>query len=66
MNTTKPWWRSKTIWVNLCAVVGSIAVSYGFDSASWAEITAVCLGVVNMTLRMTTNEGLTLDDEEPR
>jgi hypothetical protein len=64
MDKTKAWWLSKTIWVNLVALVGSLVVSYGFDPAKWAEISTVALAVVNLALRMVTKEELTLQPEQ--
>jgi hypothetical protein len=66
MEKTKAWWMSKTIWVNLVALVGSLVISYGFDPAKWAEISTVTLAVINLALRMVTNEGLALQpDQKP-
>jgi len=63
MNGTKAWWTSKTIWTNLIAFVGSIVIAIGFDSGRWAEIATVLLAVVNIALRLITNEGIVLQNE---
>lgn len=60
MEQTKPWWTSKTIWVNCVALAGSIALAYGMDEGSWAEISATVLAVVNLGLRLVSNSGVTL------
>jgi hypothetical protein len=52
MDGTKVWWTSKTIWMNLIALVGSILIAIGFDPGRWAEISTVSLAVVNLILRL--------------
>lgn len=55
----KPWWASKTIWINLIAVVATLlAVTVGFemDATFQAEIVAVVMGIVNIVLRFVTVE----------
>lgn len=56
MEGTKVWWLSKTIWVNLIALVGSIVIAAGFDSGRWEEIAAVVLAAVNIGLRLVTKD----------
>lgn len=59
----KVWYRSKTLWVNLIAVVALIAqAQYGFVIAP-AEQVGI-LAVINVILRAITNEGLTMEKEE--
>jgi hypothetical protein len=58
MDQTKAWWMSKTVWVNLLAICGSVAVAYGMDEAGWAEVTTTALAVVNLGLRLFTNSSL--------
>lgn len=60
MEQTKKWWMSKTIWTNLLALVGAVALALGLDSESWAEITAICLAMVNIGLRLTTQDKIQL------
>ncbi len=50
MQEAKPWWMSKTIWVNLIALVGSVVVALGFDASKWAEVSTVTLAVANVIL----------------
>jgi hypothetical protein len=64
MNGTKPWWLSKTIWTNLTALAGSIVISLGFDPGRWAEMATVSLAVVNLVLRLITNEEISLQPEQ--
>jgi hypothetical protein len=63
MDATKVWWTSKTIWMNLIALVGSILIGIGFDSGRWAEISTVSLAVVNLILRLYTREPITFETE---
>ncbi len=58
MEQTKSWWASKTIWINLLALCGSIALAYGMDEASWVEISTTALAVVNLGLRFVTGSPL--------
>ncbi len=60
MESVKPWWTSKTIWTNLIALAGSLVVAVGFDPGRWAEISTVSLAVVNVVLRLITNEPVSL------
>jgi hypothetical protein len=59
MAQSKTWWTSKTVWINLLALCGSIALAFGVDEASWAEISTTTLAVVNLGLRFITNSSLT-------
>jgi hypothetical protein len=69
MTDGKPWYLSKTIWVNALALAGSLAVAYGFAPERWAEISTTALAVINVALRIITGEPLTLTastTEEPK
>lgn len=56
---TKPWWRSKTIWVNLIALIALIAQGmFGFVIS--VEEQAAIIIFINLILRAITNEGLAL------
>jgi hypothetical protein len=63
MDATKVWWTSKTIWMNLIALVGSIVIAIGFDPGRWAEISSVSLAVVNLILRLYTREPITFETD---
>ena len=63
MDGTKIWWASKTIWMNLIALVGSILIAVGFDPGRWAEISTVALAFVNLILRVYTREPITFETE---
>jgi hypothetical protein len=63
MDATKVWWTSKTIWMNLIALVGSIVIAIGFDPGRWAEISTVSLAVVNLILRLYTREPIIFETD---
>ncbi len=65
MNESKAWWTSKTIWTNLIALTGALAVSAGFDAGNWGEISTVALAAVNVILRMVTKDPIVLVSEQP-
>ena len=62
----KPWWESKTIWVNVLTLLGVIITSV----TAWPELQkygaqlATALAVVNVMLRMITSEGITNGNQE--
>lgn len=63
----KSWYQSKTVWVNILAVAGSIALTYGLDPSRWAEISMAVLAVANIALRLITGEPIGLhDDSAPK
>ncbi len=62
MEQGKPWWTSKTIWVNLAALLGSVALAFGMDMATWAEISTTALAVVNLVLRLVSDSAVTLGE----
>ena len=55
----KPWFASKTLWINGLALVASIGATTGFDLGLTAEVqTSIVTGImalVNIVLRLTTN-----------
>ena len=59
---TKPFYASKTMWVNLVAVVAGIASAVGFDLGLDPEtqvtVVLAIMGVVNIVLRFTTKTGI--------
>jgi len=58
----KPVWQSKTLWFNLLAVLGQVALAYGFgdhDAAPWTSEAAVgTIAVINLVLRLTTKQAV--------
>lgn len=53
----KKFWKSKTFWANLIALV-AIAIQIEHEFIVSIELQAVALGIVNLILRKYTNEGL--------
>ena len=60
----KPWYASKTMWVNIVALLGSVAAATGLDLGLTPEvqgsIVAAIMAVVNIVLRIMTNQGVRL------
>jgi len=53
----KTFWKSKTFWANLIALVALVLqIEYGFVAS--IESQAIALGIINLILRAFTNEGL--------
>lgn len=61
---SKPWYASKTLWVNLltliAAVAGAFGIDVGLDDETKATIVAGALAVVNVVLRLVTEKPVTL------
>lgn len=63
---SKPWWMSKTIWVNAIAVAASIAAGFGFviTPEVQASLSAGILAVANIALRIMTKAPITAGSGE--
>ncbi len=59
---SKPFYASKTLWVNLVAVVaaltGAFGIDLGLDPETQVTIVAAIMGVVNIVLRFTTDKAI--------
>ncbi len=59
---SKPFYASKTLWVNLLAVIAAVAsalgLELGLDAATQGTIVLAIMGVVNIILRFTTKTAL--------
>jgi len=58
--STKRWYHSRTIWVNIVAIAVILLVNLGLPDIS-VEVAAAegsILGIVNLILRIITNQGL--------
>lgn len=54
---SKPFWASKTLWVNLVAVIAAVLGAFNVDMLTpemQAQVVGVIMGVVNMVLRVVT------------
>ncbi len=62
MEPKKPFYASKTLWVNLIAVVaavtGAFGMDLGLDPESQAGIVGAIMAVVNIVLRFTTKSAI--------
>jgi hypothetical protein len=58
----KPWYTSKTLYANLIAggvtIAGVFGVDVGLDPEAQAQLVAGVMVVVNIALRLITNQGL--------
>jgi hypothetical protein len=56
---TKPFWASKTLWVNaialVAAITGAFGVELGLDPETQTAIVGAVMSVVNIVLRFLTN-----------
>ncbi|WP_435100811.1 hypothetical protein [Arhodomonas sp. AD133] len=63
-NTAKPWWASKTLWVNvlalIAAVTGALGIDVGLDAETQTAIVGGIMGVVNIVLRLVTDRPVTV------
>ena len=59
---TKPFWASKTLWINAVALLASLAVTFGWDFGLTPEmqgsIVATVMSVINIVLRFTTKSAV--------
>jgi hypothetical protein len=58
----KSWWQSKTVWVNIAAIVAATAALFGLpiniDPEVAMTLYPIVLGIVNLFLRGKTDKGL--------
>lgn len=58
----KPWYTSKTLWANLTAGAVTVATAFGLDlgldETAQTQLVAGVMVVVNIVLRLVTNQGL--------
>jgi hypothetical protein len=66
METGKKFWTSKTLWVNIVAIIAMIVQFYKQDFILTPEIQFSILAVINIILRLITKEEIVWDDTEPR
>lgn len=61
---SKPFWASKTLWVNVVAVVaaitGALGLNLGLDPETQVAVVGGIMGVVNIVLRIVTKTGVSL------
>ena len=54
----KAWFKSKTLWINLIAIIGIVFYGKGFD----ATTVGIILGVINFILRLITKKPVVWTD----
>jgi uncharacterized membrane protein len=61
MEDAKKWYASKTIWVNVVALIASLLLTFGIElnADQQASLVTSILAVVNIALRFATTEGIT-------
>lgn len=55
----KVWWKSKTLWFNVLALVALVAANWGYTGqlpGSWQVFVPVAIALVNLILRLVTRE----------
>jgi len=55
----KTWYKSKTLWLNVIAILGMVAEYLITNQIYSPEIHAIVLAALNLGLRLITNTGLT-------
>jgi len=55
----KEWWKSKTLWVNVCAIGIMVAEYLLTEQIIMPEVHAIILAAINLALRVITKTGLT-------
>ena len=58
----KNFWRSKTIWANVFAIIAAVAASQGIDVPPevQGQVVAAGMGVMNIILGSATKTGVTI------
>lgn len=61
---TKPFWASRTMWVNIIMLVATISTAFGFDLGLDANtqiaVVGGVMGVVNLVMRVVTKSKVTI------
>ena len=64
MDDAKPFWASKTLWVNAVALIaaaaGALGLDIGLDPELQITIVGAIMAVVNIVLRFVTDKPVTL------
>jgi uncharacterized membrane protein len=60
MEDSKKWYASKTIWVNVVALIASLLLTFGIElnADQQASLVTSILAIVNIALRFATTEGI--------
>lgn len=64
---SKPFWASRTLWINaialLAAVTGALGIDLGLDAGMQTALVAGVMAVVNIVLRLVTDSAVGLSGE---
>ena len=60
----KPWYTSKTLWVNAIGLALGIAVAVGLSDTQVAMYTGIVLPILNVILRAVTGEPITISSQD--
>jgi len=64
MEDAKPFWASKTLWVNVIAaaavIAGALGLDLGLDADTQAQLAAAVVIVANIVLRLVTRQPIKL------
>jgi len=63
MDDSKPFWASKTLWVNVVALVAAVTGSFGLldlDAETQTSIVAGVMAIANVALRFVTKSPVKL------
>jgi hypothetical protein len=58
----KPFWKSKTVWINFLSIIGAIAAGQGIDVSPevQSQVIAAGMGIGNIILRSITTTGISI------
>ena len=56
MRNAKSFWKSKTFWINLLAIIGGITTALSGDIQNGVTLSG--LSIANIVLRAVTNQGI--------
>lgn len=64
----KPWWASKTVWVNTLAGIAALSTAFGLhvglDPDAQAAIVGGIMAVANIALRLVTKQPVSIKKEK--
>lgn len=64
---TKPFWASKTLWVNIIGLIASVLTAFGvtdLDAELQASIVGIAMTVINIVLRFATTTAVSTSANE--
>jgi len=58
LNNGKKWYESKTIWLNVLALIVAVAAGFGYTGelpADWVVFVPAIIAIINLILRLVTD-----------